>query len=205
MGRPKKLSDDECLERAFEVISREGFESFTLEQVARAVDLSPAALIKRFGTKERLARAARDRKWDVNFEQMAASESQSLRGLAALFHFVKLIARSVDSKRLGEHMRLLGSQADDPRSKRKVAAYFRGTRERVAICLREACEDAEIRALDIERIASTLEALIQGAIFQFGFLEGRGIEAHLRGHVRTFLEPYLNASSKASSTVFGPT
>lgn len=190
MGRPKKLSDDACLEQAFDVISREGFESFTLEQVAKAVGLSPAALIKRFGTKERLARAARDRKWDANFEQMAATEPQSLRGLASLFHFLKLIARSVDSKRLGEHMRLLGSQADDFRSKRKVAAYFQGTRERVAASLREAAEDAEIDAVDIERIAFTLEALIQGAIFQFGFLERRGIEAHLRQHVETFIEPY---------------
>lgn len=196
MGRPKKLSDDACLERAFEVISREGFESFTLEQVARAVELSPAALIKRFGTKERLARAARDRKWDVNFEQMAAVQSQPLRGLAGLFHFVRLIARSVDSKRLGEHMRLLGSQADDARSKKKVGAYFRGTRDTVARCLREAVEDDEIRPVDVERIAATLEALIQGAIFQFGFLEARGIEAHLRGHVQTFLEPYRKAPAR---------
>jgi AcrR family transcriptional regulator len=195
MGRPKKLSDDACLERAFDVISREGFESFTLEQVSRAVGLSPAALIKRFGTKERLARAARDRKWDVNLEQMTEPQSRPLRGLTRLFHFVRLIARSVDSKRLGEHMRLLGSQADDPRSKRKVAAYFRGTRERVALCLREACEDGEIQPLDVERVAATLEALIQGAIFQFGFLEARGIEAHLRSHVQTFLEPYRTAAS----------
>jgi AcrR family transcriptional regulator len=190
MGRPKKLSDDACLEQAFDVISREGFESFTLEQVAKAVGLSPAALIKRFGTKERLARAARDRKWDVNFEQMAAVQPQPLRALAGLFHFLRLIARSVDSKRLGEHMRLLGSQADDPRSKKKVAAYFRGTRERVAISLREAMDDGEIQRVDVERVASTLEALIQGAIFQFGFLERRGIESHLHEHVQTFLEPY---------------
>lgn len=103
MGRPKKLSDDECLEQAFDVISREGFESFTLEQVGRAVGLSPAALLKRFGTKE------------------------------------------------------------------------------------------ELRPIDVERVAFTLEALIQGAIFQFGFLERRGIENHLQEHVQTFLEPYRKA------------
>jgi len=193
MGRPKKLSDDECLEQAFDVISREGFESFTLEQVGRAVGLSPAALIKRFGTKDRLARAARDRKWDVNLEQVAAAQSDSLRGLASLSHFVKLIARSVDSKRLGEHMRLLGSQSDEPRSRKRVAAYFRGTRERVALCLREAVEDEELRPIDVERVAFSLEALIQGAIFQFGFLERRGIENHLHEHVQTFLEPYRKA------------
>jgi AcrR family transcriptional regulator len=191
MARPKKLSDEQCLERAFEVISREGFESFTLAQVAREVDLSPAALIKRFKTKERLARAARDRKWDANLEQMAAGRPPTSRGLEALFHFVRLIARSVDSKRLGEHMKLFGLQADDPRSRRKVGAYFQTTRERLTSCLREAGEDGEIQPLDAEQVAFTLEALIQGAIFQFGFLETRGIEAHLRAHVHTFLEPYL--------------
>jgi AcrR family transcriptional regulator len=193
MGRPKKISDDACLERAFEVISREGFESFTLAQVAKAVGLSPAALIKRFGTKERLGRAARDRKWDANFEQISTAHAGSSRGLTALFQFVKLIARSVDSKRLGEHMRLFGSQADEPRSRKKVGAYFQSTRERLAICLREACEDGEIRRVDEKRIACTLEALIQGAIFQFGFLNVRGIDTHLQEHVSTFLEPYRKA------------
>ena len=52
-----------------------------------------------------------------------------------------------------------------------------------------------ITTIDVERVASTLEALIQGAIFQFGFMDGRGIEAHLRGHVQTFLEPYLLANA----------
>lgn len=52
MGRPKKISDSEILLIAFEVISREGFESFTFEQVSKATKLSPAALVKRFKTKK---------------------------------------------------------------------------------------------------------------------------------------------------------
>ena len=190
MGRPKKLSDSECLERAFVVISREGFESFTLAQVAKATGLSPAALIKRFRTKQRLARAARDRRWDVNLEQVRASDATSTRGLERLLQFIRSIARSVDSKRLGEHARLLGTQADEPRSKKKVAAYFQSTRERLELCLREAHDDGEIRKIDASRVAWTLEALIQGAIFQFAFLEARGIERHLCDHVETFLAPY---------------
>lgn len=190
MGRPKKLSDSECLERAFEVISHEGFESFTLAQVAKATGLSPAALIKRFKTKQRLARRARDRRWDVNLEHVRANDATSARGLERLFQFIRSIARSVDSKRLGEHARLLGTEADDPRSKKKVAAYFQGTRERLALCLREAHNDGELCEIDANRMAWTLEALIQGAIFQFAFLEARGIEAHLREHVENFLIPY---------------
>jgi AcrR family transcriptional regulator len=193
MGRPKKMSDSECLERAFEVISREGFESFTLEQVARATGLSAAALIKRFRTKQQLARAARDRKWDVNIEQMRKSHAPSTAGLERLFHIVRMIARSVDSKRLGEHARLLGTQADDPRSRRRVAAYFHDTRRSLAQCLMEAREAGQIgNEADIDELAFTLEALIQGAIFQFAFLGERGIEAHLRRHVTTFLRPYTS-------------
>jgi AcrR family transcriptional regulator len=190
MARPKKISDSECLERAFEVISREGFESFTLKQVAKATGLSPAALIKRFKTKRQLARAARDRKWDVNLQQMQRGQPASAKGLDGLFKFIRVIARSVDSKRLGEHARLLGSQADDPQSKRKVAAYFQGTRELLALSLREAADEGALREIDAEKLAWSLEALIQGAIFQFAFLGTRGIEAHLRDHVATFLEPY---------------
>jgi AcrR family transcriptional regulator len=190
MARPKKISDSECLERAFDVISREGFESFTLAQVAKATGLSPAALIKRFETKHQLARAARDRKWDVNLGQMQRNHAASAKGLDGLFQFVRLIARSVDSKRLGEHARLLGSQADDPRSRKKVAAYFQGTRELLALSLREAAEQGALRSVDADKLAWTLEALIQGAIFQFAFLGTRGIETHLRDHVTAYLSPY---------------
>ena len=166
MARPKKMSDSDVLSAAFDAIAREGFESFTLAQVARSVGLSPAALVKRFGSKQRLASLARAERWDRNLRH--GRPARRLGGLKGVFDFLRLIARSVDSKKLGEHARLLGTEADDPRSKKRVAAYFEATRRVFARLLREAVNARELdgEKLDPESYAKTVEALVQGAIFQ---------------------------------------
>jgi AcrR family transcriptional regulator len=185
---------------AFEVISREGFESFTFAQVGKAVRLSPAALVKRFRSKKRLADLARAERWKRNLRQMDASELGALSGLRGVYGFVRLIAAAVDSKRLGEHARLLGMEADEPRSRKRVAAYFEATRRVFARLLREAVDRHELdgERLDPESYAATVEALVQGAIFQLAFLEGRSIERHLRQHVQAILRPFATGDDLAS-------
>lgn len=192
MGRPKLINDSEVLDIAFNVISNEGFESFTFEQVGKAVGLSPAALVKRFKTKKRLALLARNQRWENNFQKMNESELNTLYGIEGIFDFLQLIARSVDSKKLGEHIRWLGVEADDLKSKKKVAAYFDMTRKVFARLLREGINKGELsKEIDPNSFASTLEALVQGAIFQFAFLEERNIKSHLEKHFRSVLKPFI--------------
>ena len=40
-------------------------------------------------------------------------------------------------------------------------------------------------------LAKTLEALVQGAIFQFAFLDERSIEFHLKEHFKLILKSYM--------------
>ncbi|WII70853.1 TetR family transcriptional regulator [Bdellovibrio sp. 22V] len=193
MARPKKVSDSEILLIAFEVISNEGFESFTFEQVSRATGLSPAALVKRFKTKKRLAFLARNQKWDENMAKMNTTKISELNGLNGIFEFLRLIAKSVDSKRLGEHLRWLGTEAEDPKAKKKVASYFAETRGIFRRLIEEAIANREIKKVsDPEDLAMTLEALVQGSIFQFGFLNERNIERHLVSRFRSALQPFTS-------------
>lgn len=148
MGRPKTISDSELLDRAFEVISREGFESFTFQQVGRAVGLSAPALVKRYKSKKRLALLARNQKWERNLSRMNADEVDALSGLDGISGFLLLIARSVDSKKLGEHASWLGAEASDPRSKRKVAVYFEQARSILKRLLHEAVKKRGARKSD---------------------------------------------------------
>lgn len=190
MGRPKKISDSQILSMAFEVISLEGFESFTLEQAGKATGLSPAALVKRFKTKKRLAFLARNQKWDENIAKMNASEIAQLKGLNGIFEFLRLIAKSVDSKRLGEHARWLGTEADDSKAKKKVAAYFAETRNIFSRLIQEAVSNQEIKIIGTpENLAITLEALVQGSIFQFAFLNEQNIGRHLANRFQSVLGP----------------
>lgn len=186
------MSDSEVLIKAFDVIAREGFTSFTFEQVGKTVGLSPAALVKRFKNKTHLALLARNLKWEQNFELIDSTQFEKMSGLKGIFDFLSLIAQSVNSNRLGEHAMWLGKEACHPRSKRKVADYFETTRSLFFQLLNQAIEKGELLGIDnTKEFAKTLEALVQGAIFQFAFLNERNIETHLKDHIRLMLNPYL--------------
>ena len=198
MSRTKRLSDSEVLMAAFDVIAREGFSSFTFKQVGRVVGLSPAALVKRFKNKNQLALLARNIKWEQNLGQVSSEEFETLRGLDGIFSFLGIIARSVNSNRLGEHAMWLGKEACSPSSKRKVAAYFETTRKIFFRLLLEAIKLGQLRSIEnTKEFAKTMEALVQGAIFQFAFLNERNIEIHLIDHFRVLLKPYLVKALKA--------
>jgi len=192
MGRPKKISDSDILLMAFDVISREGFESFTFKQVGKATGLSPAALIKRFKTKKRLAFLARNQKWDENLSQMNARKIAQLNGLNGIFEFLRLTAKNVDSKRLGEHARWLGAEAGDPKAKKKVGAYFAETRKIFLGLIQESVSNHELKIIgNPEDLAMTLEALLQGTIFQFAFLDEQNIGRHLENRFRSVLQSMM--------------
>lgn len=192
MSRTKKLSDSEVLAIAFDVIAREGFNSFTFEQVGRAVKLSPAALVKRFKNKKTLALLARNQKWDQNLGQIESDAFKKLIGLKGIFDFLQMIALSVNSRRLGEHAIFLGTEACSPHSRKKVATYFENTRRIFHDLLVQAIKSGELsEEIDPKLLSKTLEALVQGAIFQFAFLDEKSIELHLKMHFEIMLKPYL--------------
>lgn len=191
MSRTKKLSDSDVLNIAFEVIAREGFHSFTFEQVSKAVKLSPAALVKRFKSKKRLALLARNERWDRNVGRIGSQKIDELEGLSGMFKFLELIAQSVNSRRLGEHAIWLGTEACSHKSRKKVGDYFENTRKIFARFLAEAVQRNELdKNIDCRTLSKTLEALVQGAIFQFAFLDERDIELHIKDHFRVILKPY---------------
>jgi len=193
MSRTKKKSDSEVLTKAFDVIALEGFSSFTFEQVGKTVGLSPAALVKRFKSKDQLALLARNLKWEQNLGLVDAETINRLSGLAGIFDFLSIISRSVNSNRLGEHAIWLGKEACHPRSKRKVAAYFELTRGIFFRLITQAIHNGELKYIEnAKELAKTAEALVQGAIFQFAFLSERNIETHLKDHFKVILKPYLH-------------
>ncbi len=186
------MSDSEVLIKAFDVIAREGFSSFTFEQVGKVVGLSPAALVKRFKSKNQLASLARNLKWEHNLGQINSDSFNEMSGYKGIFEFLRIISRSVNSERLGEHAIWLGKEACYPRSKKKVANYFEVTRGIFFRLVTESIKHGQLKPIDnVPEFAKTMEALVQGAIFQFAFLSERDIESHLKSHFRVLLKPYI--------------
>jgi AcrR family transcriptional regulator len=58
MPRRKSISDEDLLDRALPVIAQAGPSGFTLADIARAVGVSPATLLQRFGDKQTLTERA---------------------------------------------------------------------------------------------------------------------------------------------------
>lgn len=195
MSRTKKISDSDILDKAFDVISREGFDSFTFEQVSKAVKLSPAALVKRFKTKKKLALLARNERWDRNLGKVDPQVIDALKGLDGIYKFLSIIAASVNSNRLGEHAVWLGTEACSIKSRKKVAAYFENTRAIFKRLVQESIQNNELdSSIDPRSFAKTLECLVQGAIFQFAFLDERDIDGHIKNHFKLVLKPYTARS-----------
>lgn len=178
------------LDAAYTIAAREGFHSFTLKQVARSADISPAAMIKRFRTKSRLVSLARQHRWESDINALRLNTAPELRGIRGIRHFVSLVATSVASKRLSEHLLAFGIEHASSASRRKVGGYFADVRSMLTKLLQEAVDDRELGAIDPANIAFVLEALIQGSIFQYAFLERHDLKNHLLGHVNAFLEVY---------------
>ena len=87
----------------------------------------------------------------------------------------------------------LGKEACHPQSKRKVAAYFETTRGIFLNLVLQAIEKGQLKNIENPKdLAKTMEALVQGAIFQFAFLNERNIETHLKDHFKVMLKPYTN-------------
>lgn len=193
MANKKKMSDLEVLEKAFPTISRYGFESFTLEQVSKATGLSAATLIKRFKTKKKLAVLARNQNWEINFQQMLeVTNNTNVSGIAGIFYFVNLISKSVESDNLAEHLRQLGNDALNTALKKTVGAYFQTTRDIFKYFIDQAIKNKELKGVENSKdLATLLEAIVQGSIFQFIFMERRSIYAHLKKNMEDFLKPYL--------------
>src|ERR1700753_1815662 len=56
MGRPPTISRTDLLETARRVFSAKGFEASTLADIASAVGVTPAAILRHAGSKEQLFR-----------------------------------------------------------------------------------------------------------------------------------------------------
>lgn len=198
MGRPKLITDDDILAQAFPVISKEGFESFTLEQVSEVTGLAPATLIRRFKTKKQLAFLSRNWKWNqiLNYTDSNLSLNEGLDGI---FHLVKEIAKSLEHTRMSEHLKLLAEDIEHPLLKETASTYFQWTRDILKKFILQSVEKKELNnKINAEELSFHIEALIQGTIFQFSFLKDKCIETQLITQINYALKPYIINNKKNS-------
>jgi AcrR family transcriptional regulator len=152
------------VEAATEAFGRYGYRGATVQVIAEAAGMSPAGVIRLFGSKEQLMRAVVEH-WDVESSRVAREAGD--RGLAFLRAMPLLLRAHAEHRPLLELQARLLVEAAEPEhpAHQQIVDRFRAVGELFAVEIRRAAEDGEIAPLSPEQAveeARVLMAIMDG-------------------------------------------
>jgi AcrR family transcriptional regulator len=189
--RPRTIDDAAILRAAATVISRHGPSTFTLADVARAVKLSPATLVQRFGSKRGLMLALARESVDGVDACFGAVRAANPKPLDALMAAATEMTRYVDTpEEMANHLAFLQIDLSDPdfyelmleTSKRMLTGYKK--------LLDDAVAHGELVKSDTRRLARAVSAMSGGSLIVWAVMREGTAEASVRKDLETLLAPY---------------
>jgi AcrR family transcriptional regulator len=174
----------EVVDVAVEVFGQYGFKGGTLQHVADRVGLTPAAITKLFGSKERLLIAVLEH-WDVVTGQVMGAD---LRGTAVLEGFRRLMAYHARHRGLLELYTRMAAEAASPDHPAHafMTDRYRRTLANMRRLFTDAVEDGYFRPMTEDQITSEAECLLatmDGLEIQFLLNPGFDLEASFAAFV----------------------
>lgn len=178
----------EVVNIATEVFGEFGFKGGTLQQVADRVGGTPAAVLKLFGTKEKLLLAVLDH-WDGVTREIAQHGTAELARLDGL---VKLMSYHVAHPGLLQLYTTMAAEASNPQhpAHEYMTARYRRTLEDMKGQFRDAAEAGHFRPMSEDEIAREGEFLLaamDGLQIQFMLVEGFDLVASFDAYVTGIL------------------
>ena len=191
MPRPKTASDAAILEGAYRAISRLGPNRLTLADVAKEVNLSPATLVQRFGTKRGLLLALAKMAPESVGDCFAAIRAAHPSPLAALIAAATEMTRHMKTpEELANGLAFLQMDMSDP----EFHALALENSKRILAGYRALIEDAvaarELISCDAARLARTVDAVAGGSLIAWAIHRKGSAEAWVRADLATLIEPY---------------
>ena len=188
MGRPITVSDEEIFAATARAVTKAGPARLTLADVAREVSLSPAALVKRFGSKRDLllafVRSAPDSAEECFVRMRAAHESP----VAALIAAASSVADHVRSaEELANSLAFLQMDLSDADFRRAALANAQQIIAGYEALIREAVHVGELVPCDARQVARTLQAVAGGSLINWAILREGRVQAFVRRDVETFI------------------
>ena len=192
MPRPRLVTDDQIISGTIAAIGKHGPAKLTLAHVATEVGVTPAALVRRFGSKAALLAAVANAGADYADEVFDSADARTPNApLEALRHAISGLAGPIhDRIELANHMAMLQLDISDPDLRRQTAAQSRAIRRRIGLLLERAVSTGELRATDTGALADAVHTAYSGGLITWA-IEGRGsLSAWLRGKADAVLQPY---------------
>jgi AcrR family transcriptional regulator len=189
--RPRQASDEEILQATFRAVARVGPARLTLADVAEEAGLSASALVQRFGSKRALLLAAAA---DVAtnggylFDGVRAQYPSPVEALLGLAECMTLMGSTPDE--VANTLSFQQMDLSDRDFQRQALAASRGTHGGLRALVADAVEAGELVGLDPDRLASVLQATINGSLLGWAIHRDGDLPAWIRLNLETVLAPY---------------
>lgn len=190
MPPKKSIDDDQVLEKALLVISELGPETFTLADIGKAVGLSPATLIQRFGSKHALLiQAAKHVPAKLNTD-IEKRKSKALPWDAELVKFLSEMPEGFGTrKNIANSLGLLKLDMIDPELHPIARKLFEQLRGRVQELLEQGKAKGQLAPeTDVQELVWELDALRHGLVIQWTLSGNGSLQQWLQKRLHKYLK-----------------
>jgi len=185
--RPKKINDFDLLESCTQSIMELGPHTFTLRSLSSYVGISPAALIKRFGSKEALLNKC----ISYHINQMG---NKALDEGITLEDFFSVELKNIDNNNFIQNLSLLAQDMREAKLRKVARIYFQGFNEKLKVLITKDSRFDKIH--NVETFVSQLETIYHGSIIQGAFLTNTSIRKNAYDQISKYIEDTCNVRIK---------
>ena len=182
MARHKTISDEQVLDRLFDLIVETGPDGLTFAKSAAACGLSPASLVQRYGSRERLVEAILLRAWDrLDAETASADAEEAMTPDGAVNFLMRLMPAESAERDATDGLLLLREDIRNPKLRARGAAWGHAVAEALG---RRLSEDREKG----RRLGWQMAAVWQGTQTWWAFTRTEPAEHAIRRMLTEWLE-----------------
>lgn len=196
--RPRQASDEDILKAAFRAISRLGPARMTLADVAAEAGVSAAALVQRFGSKRALLLAAAADAasgGDYIFPGLRAAHRSPLAALLGMAGCMAMMGTTPEA--IANTLAFLQIDLTDPEFHSHALRASQGTHAGIRDLVRDAIRAGELVRCDPGRLASALQATMNGALLNWAVHRDGDMVGFIRRDLKTVLDPYTIKRAKS--------
>lgn len=193
MSRPREFSDELIFQGVDLALRKAGYSKLTLERIAQEINISPAALSKRFGSKQSLLYSYSDYVLQVIghvFEEVQKQEEKHLDALKNIF--LHSIGQVDTPQALANITSLYIEGLSDPGLKQRSRIRLQMIDEHVGKLLRQAVEAKELRNCDTEKVSRVLQSAVGGSLMIWIKEPERSLKEWINDCFEIVLGPLLN-------------
>lgn len=191
--RPRKVSDEDVFNAAYQVMQRVGPRELTLADIADEAGVTAGALVQRFGSKRELLLKLSERYSSGTGEMFAALRQAHRSPLATLRAYADCMAgMAATPAALLRNLSYLEIDLTDADFRKHLEKSARGTREALQNLVRDAIAAKElVPTTNARQLARTIEAVIGGSMLSWAHYQEGTASKYVRDDLNAVLKPYL--------------